>query len=264
MKKTLIALAVAASAVVSGSAMAAGWEQNGTGGSVNMGGSLTPVENVTPWEVKTGAAVTGLDAQIQKGQKVVDVAVNKAIPVLGIRVVDSAGFEGAAGITPQIDYQGAVDIDGFEDGVTNVYMEVRNTQGEKIGSLLAPFYAGAERSYYAIDGSAKGHRGLHANEAGMAFYGGIDKNSAHNMTEGAVRSRISAIDSEFTAKYNTYDSAFSSASMATDFNRPGYIFNAFYGSGIEQGKTIKITLDQPAGADAIKWKASLPVTVSYQ
>ncbi|EJN2318881.1 hypothetical protein NPL52_004738, partial [Escherichia coli] len=78
MKKTLIALAVAASAAVSGSAMA--WTANGTGGSVDLGGTLTPVEKVTPWEVKVGDAVTGLDAQIQKGQKVVDVAVNKAIP----------------------------------------------------------------------------------------------------------------------------------------------------------------------------------------
>lgn len=262
MKKTLIALAVAASAAVSGSAMA--WTANGTGGSVDLGGTLTPVEKVTPWEVKTGAAVTGLDAQIQKGQRVVDVAVNKAIPVLGVRVVNSAGFEGAAGITPQIDYQGAVDIDGFKDGVTNVYMDVRNTQGEKIGSLLAPFYAGAERSYYAIDGSAKGHRGLYADQAGMAFYGGIGKSIVDNMTEGAVRSRISAIDSEFTAKYDTYNSGFATSSMATDFNKPGYIFNAFYGSGIEQGKTIKITLDQVASGDApIQWKASLPVTVTY-
>ncbi|HEI3186174.1 TPA: hypothetical protein SI321_005057, partial [Escherichia coli] len=52
MKKTLIALAVAASAAVSGSAMA--WTANGTGGSVELGGTLNPVEKVTPWEVKVG------------------------------------------------------------------------------------------------------------------------------------------------------------------------------------------------------------------
>ncbi|EGJ4498914.1 hypothetical protein INB87_004741, partial [Escherichia coli] len=69
MKKTLIALAVAASAAVSGSAMA--WTANGTGNSVELGGTLTPVEKVSPWEVKTGDAVTGLDAPIQKGQKIV-------------------------------------------------------------------------------------------------------------------------------------------------------------------------------------------------
>ncbi|EOK2317588.1 hypothetical protein ACXAQL_004570 [Escherichia coli] len=70
MKKTFIALVVAASAAVSVSAMAAGWEQNGSGGSVDMSGTLTPVEKVTPWEVKVGDAVTGLDAQIQKDQSV--------------------------------------------------------------------------------------------------------------------------------------------------------------------------------------------------
>ncbi|ENK8257946.1 hypothetical protein AB4C84_004676, partial [Escherichia coli] len=47
MKKTLIALAVAASAAVSGSAMA--WTANGTGGSVDLGGTLTPVTKATPW-----------------------------------------------------------------------------------------------------------------------------------------------------------------------------------------------------------------------
>ena len=61
MKKTLIALAVAASAAVSGSAMA--WTANGTGGSVDMGGTLIPEGKVTPWEVKVGDAVKGLDAE---------------------------------------------------------------------------------------------------------------------------------------------------------------------------------------------------------
>lgn len=101
MKKTLIALAVAASAAVSGSAMA--WTANGTGNSVDLGGTLTPVEKVTPWEVKTGAAVTGLDAQVTQGQTMVDVAVKKAIPVLGIRTQEvGKSFPAQAGINPAI------------------------------------------------------------------------------------------------------------------------------------------------------------------
>lgn len=52
MKKTLIVLAVTASVMTSGSAMA--WTLNGSGGSVELGGTLTPAEKVTLWEVKTG------------------------------------------------------------------------------------------------------------------------------------------------------------------------------------------------------------------
>ncbi|EPA2893684.1 hypothetical protein ACQ1UY_000513 [Escherichia coli] len=124
MKKTLIALAVAASAVVSGSAMAAGWEQNGTGTDVVLGGTLTPVAKVTPWEVKTGDAVTNLDAQVQKGQTSVTVSVNQAIPVLGIRTASTTPFQGKAGISPQIDYDGAVDVGGFSAGVTTLTLNV--------------------------------------------------------------------------------------------------------------------------------------------
>ncbi len=262
MKKTLIALAVAASATVSGSAMA--WEANGTGGSVNIGGTLIPAENVTPWEVKTGAAVNGLDADIRKGDTKVVIPVKNAIPVLGIRAVDVAGFKGVAGIAPQIDYKGAVDVSGFQQGVTTVRMDVLNNNGDKIGDLESPFFAGAERSYHSEDGSAKGHRSVYASSAGKAFYGGIDQ-SRLVYEEGVVRARVAAIDPEFTAKFDTYNSTFSSGSVETDFNEPGYIFNAFYGSGIESGKSIKITLDNPATGDAaIVWKATLPVTVSYQ
>ncbi|MWN89069.1 hypothetical protein GQN24_29560, partial [Escherichia coli] len=98
MKKTLIALAVAASAAVSGSAMA--WTANGTGGSVDLGGTLTPVNVITPWEVKVGAAVNGLDASIRKGDTGADIPVKKAISVLGIRTIKSAVFTGQQGISP--------------------------------------------------------------------------------------------------------------------------------------------------------------------
>ncbi len=261
MKKTLIALAVAASAVVSGSAMAAGWEQNGSGGSVDLGGTLTPVAKVTPWEVKTGDAVTGLDGQVQKGQQAVKIAVNKAIPVLGIRTQTTQAFQGQAGISPQISYGDAVNLDGFSNGVTNVYMEVRNTQGEKIGMLTAPFFAGAEVSQ--VNGSRDYKYFLYANEAGDGFFGGLPKN-----TDGAtndISTKLNAISSEFTANYTTqgvmeYDKTYG----RTSFNAGSVTYSAYYGSGIRSGDTLSITLDQAASGDApIQWNASLPVTVTY-
>ncbi|HCW1557907.1 TPA: hypothetical protein OW887_004981 [Escherichia coli] len=256
MKKTLIALAVAASAAVSGSAMA--WTANGTGGSVELSGTLTPVEKVTPWEVKVGDAVTGLDAQIQKGQKVVNVAVNKAIPVLGIRNADENGFKGQKGIKPQIDYKGAVNIDGFKNGVTTVSMEVRGESGDKIGSLEAPFSAAAIASW---SGEYTGSQAVYASESNTGFYGGLGKNSSAIRAFGSFE-LITALSSEFIEKWKQQGEWQGEGNELFEGLTATY-FSA-YGSGIEKGQTIKITLDQAASGDApIKWNAALPVTVTY-
>ncbi|MED0218879.1 hypothetical protein RCO08_21875 [Escherichia coli] len=260
MKKTLIALAVAASAVVSGSAMAAGWEQNGTGGSVNMGGSLTPVEKVTPWEVKTGAAVTGLDAQIQKGQKVVDVAVNKAIPVLGIRTIASTAFQGQPGISPQVDYGNAVNVDAFENGRAPVTLDVKDDTNTKIGTLTTSMGASALVSIKNNSGGFNGYYHFYADKVGYGFFGGLPKNK-ENTPDEDIALRVMP---EIAAHYVDQELSHSNVNRGTAFENPEDTYSGYYGAGIEQGKTIKITLDQPAGADAIKWKASLPVTVSYQ
>ncbi|EES4634805.1 TPA: hypothetical protein ACGTEY_004660, partial [Shigella sonnei] len=131
MKKTLIALAVAASAAVSGSAMA--WTANGTGGSVDMGGILSPAHKVTPWEVKVGDAVKGLDAKIEKGQKTVEISLKSAIPLLGIRTQTSEVFHGQEGITPQISYGSAIDVHSFKEGMAPLTLEVKDSKGAKIG-----------------------------------------------------------------------------------------------------------------------------------
>ncbi|MBA7901165.1 hypothetical protein NVV43_22825 [Escherichia marmotae] len=258
MKKTLIALAVAASAVVSGSAMAAGWEQNGTGGSVDLGGTLTPVTKATPWEVKVGDAVTGLDAQIQKGQKEVSISVKNAIPVLGIRNADENGFKGQMGIKPQIDYKGAVNIDGFKNGVTTVSMEVRGESGDKIGSLEAPFSAAAVASW---GGEYTGSHAVYASESNTGFYGGLGKNTPAIRGDGSVE-LITALSSEFIEKWKQQGKWLDKGNELFEGLTSTY-FSA-YGSGIEKGQTIKITLDQAASGDApIKWNAALPVTVTY-
>ena len=102
MKKTLIAMTVAASAVVSGSAMAGSWQASGSGGTFEMSGTLTP-EFVTPWEVYVGDAVTGLDTTVKFGDTSVDITTSKAIPILGIRTQTTTAFAGGVGLSPVID-----------------------------------------------------------------------------------------------------------------------------------------------------------------
>lgn len=266
MKKTLIALAVAASAVVSGSAMAAGWEQNGSGGSVDLGGTLTPVEKTTPWEVKVGDAVSGLDAQIQKGQKEVSIAVTKAIPVLGIRTANNKAFLGQFGIAPVIDFKNAIDLGGFDGGITTLTLDVNDgTSNNKIGTLTAPFNTGAVGSMTGISVNEQ-YTFMAAevtSELVRGFSGGLaaDKSKVNK----APQNVLNALSTEIMANFDTQGLSFTDGGFSTSFTGNTVKYSAAYGAGILANDTIKITLDQVASGDEpIQWKASLPVTVSYQ
>ncbi|ECD5988976.1 hypothetical protein E2H14_19600 [Salmonella enterica subsp. enterica serovar Muenchen] len=258
MKKTLIALAVAASAAVSGSAMA--WDPSGTGGSVELGGTLTPQTKVTPWEIQIGAAVTNLDGFVQKGQQNVVIPVGNAIPVLGIRNAASEGFDGEPSIKPQIDYKGSVDIDAFKNGVSTVRMEVRNNLGSKIGSLEAPFAAAAVSSWSG-GGNSPGSKALYASNDGFGFFGGLGKSAGAVRVVGSTE-MIRGLSPDFVGKWKVQGSWVDANGEKFDNVKARYY--GAYGSGIEAGAKIQIKLDAPAAADAIAWKASLPVTVSYQ
>ncbi|EHR8280863.1 hypothetical protein KUR45_001717 [Escherichia coli] len=259
MKKTLIALAVAASAAVSGSAMA--WTANGTGGSVDLGGTLTPADVVTPWEVATGDAVSGLDALIKKGDKKVEITVNKAIPVLGIRTISSEAFQGQPGISPQISFGGAIDFTKFNNGVTELSAEVRNKTGTKIGSLVAPLSAAAAANWTNASGGQK-YRVI-ASTAGDAFYGGVATDASGLAVSSGVL--VNDVFPEAAYHYTEQGIVYWSAAAVEKFADTASKYSAYYGSGIASGSVLKIILDSPVTADTdIAWNASLPVTVSYQ
>ncbi|WP_340504746.1 fimbrial protein [Escherichia coli] len=259
MKKTLIALAVAASAAVSGSAMA--WTANGTGSSVDLGGTLTPVDVITPWEVKVGAAVNSLDADIRKGDTNVSIPVKKAISVLGIRTVEvGKTFQGQSGISPQISYGNAVDVNAFKNGRAPLTLEVKNAGDVKIGTLTSTFASGAEVSWSNSNGYS-GKFNVFAANPGDGFFGGLAK-SADKIAPNGWDIAASILN-EFVANYND-QGAPKEDSKTENFIKNSVMYSSFYGSGIQAGEEIKITLDQPAASDAIAWNASLPVTVSYQ
>ncbi|HGH2865846.1 TPA: hypothetical protein ACJH3Y_002725 [Salmonella enterica subsp. enterica serovar Typhimurium] len=272
MKKTLIALAVASFAVVSGSAVsdsAMEWSPNGLGKSFRVGGTLTPKDVVTPWEVKTGPGANGvnLNAFIKKGRNFVDINVEKPIPVLGIRNANQNGFVGIAvtgNPVPKISYgDNAVNLDSFVGGTTTLTLDVNNTSGSKIGTLTAPFSAAGYSTW--ISGNASGSVQLMSSTGG-AYYGGLGKTP--NAVRPGVQSAynlLQSLDSEYIAKTPLGITLSSDIVDNEMFNDPKDRFKSAYGAGIEAGKTIRITLDAPAqGNDAIAWKATLPVTVSYQ
>ncbi|HHY1699502.1 TPA: hypothetical protein ACV18J_004672 [Escherichia coli] len=257
MKKTLIALAVAASAAVSGSAMA--WTANGTGGSVDLGGTLTPVERITPWEVKTGAAVTGLNADVTRGQNVVNIALKADIPVLGIRNNSSNGFRGQSGIDPQINYGGKVGIDSMNNGAANLALDVTSA-GQKIGTLSAEMWVASQ----ANNGDASSVM-LYAPTAGNGFFGGVAKNEAGVWNNADAYLWAITVFPGIAETWSDNGTTYNGRAGIYDFDSENNTYHAYYASGIDKSRTITITLDQGVAGDTqIQWNASLPVTVSYQ
>ncbi|HCL9828704.1 TPA: hypothetical protein N2388_004118 [Escherichia coli] len=256
MKKTLIALAVAASAVVSGSAMA--WTANGTGNSVELGGTLTPVEKITPWEVKTGAAVTGLDAGVTQGQSIVNIALGADVPLLGIRNNSRNGFLGQSGIDPQISYGGKVDIDSMKNGAANLALDVTSA-GQKIGTLSAEMWV-ASQANNGRDFNVM----LYAPKAGDGFFGGVAKGEAGAWNNSNAYAWARTIFPGIAETWSDNGTVYKGKTGIFNFYSGDHTYHAYYASGIDKSKTITITLDQGVAGDTqIQWNASLPVTVSY-
>ncbi|EPZ3812180.1 hypothetical protein ACXNAU_004003 [Escherichia coli] len=265
MKKTLIALAVAASAAVSGSAMA--WTQGGVNGGVDIGGSLTPEIKVIPWEAQIGTAVNDLAGVIKQGSTIADVQVNTTIPVLGIRTISKLGFVGREGVNPQIDYGDAVDFAKSVKGVAPVTLKMKNADDQsEIGILQAKMTVSARMARDMSNAyGSKETFNPYASQAGTVFFGGVgqteggiavgdeEKNNAEILFPGVTGNFISL------SGYGDLGSWGNSTVSGTSA-----LYNGYYASGIKAGSVINLTLNSPADVDAINWTAQLPVTVSYQ
>lgn len=263
MKKTVIAAALA-STVFSGAAMA--WTINGTGGNIELGGNIQVTPYSTPWEVEVGAPATALDANITKGTKTVMIPVTKAIPVLGIRTASKDSFRGRAGINPHINYNGVVQVDNFVNGVTSITLPVMDADNPttQIGAMETKFTAAVLNSYI-IDGASSGSAyTAYSDSASRAWWGGLGKNAASVAKEGEVTGLLTALNPDYLANYNTNKSTTIGGPNFATYTNTTFLISAVYGAGIQSGSSIKLTLTNPAANNAIKWKASLPVTISYQ
>lgn len=264
MKKTMIALAVVSGAFISGNVMASGWTPNGTGGSVELGGTLTPAAKVTPWSVEVGSVVSDLDAQVQKGQKLASIPVKKSILFLGIAPNEGA-FRGQKGINPQIDYNGFVDINGFDDGVTKVKLPVKDKKQKNIGYMEADFKAAALMQWADSNDSSIVRHSVYAKEPGQAFYGGVAKNSNGAIDGRNAEAFLNGLDPLITKGIwkNTHWRNANTASY--DKDGANWRYQGYYGSGIVKGSTMQISLDTAIGSnEAFEWHATMPISVTYQ
>lgn len=74
---------------------------------------------------------------------------------------------------------------------------------------------------------------------------------------------LTAINPAYVANFNMQGLQMVNA-KSTTFSLPNMKLSGAYGSGIQAGSNVKLTLTAPVANDVIKWKASMPVTISYQ
>ncbi|CAO95209.1 F4 family fimbrial subunit [Erwinia tasmaniensis] len=259
MKKTLITLALIATAA-SGSATAGTWTASGAGGLIELSGTLSPVVKITPWEVMTGSGVSDLIGDVQNDQKVTEIEVESAVPILGIRTKDKNLFTGRLGLSPQIDFKDAVNIDKMNDGVGTLTLAVKAMDGSEIGTITAPLTmigVGYEKS----ETSGEKSKVLFSASSGQGFFGGLPKKATglfpREQSVSMAETLIPGVSDNFYASDATIES-----SGAAEFKLSDVEHSAYYASGITSGSKIQFKLNSLL-SETTHWKASLPITVTY-
>ena len=260
MKKTLIALAVAASAVASGSALAADGSWGSGANDFNMGGNIIIDAHKMIWDVFSGVSVN-IDSAVESGVTEINLPVAKDIPVLGMRSLKV--FNGGLGLTPQIKYgkDGESPFESaFKANKTTMTLRIKNKDnGQEIGTLKTKIWMAAYHSYKNADGS--GFRGpLLGSDKGTAFGGGLPTHTSQ-IDASTLLSDMKKLIPNVDAYFDPQGMLGLSPSYRT-FDDSSVTYSAMYGSGILAGENTTITLDTPATKN-INWTAQLPITVTY-
>ncbi|HEA8350635.1 TPA: fimbrial protein [Escherichia coli] len=255
MKKTLIALALTASAV---SGIAHAWTNGDFNGSVDLGGTITPDIVTGPWEVKAGSNLTGLDATVASGATSVNITLPSDSLVLGIR--STGWFTGQAGISPQISYAGSIG-NTFENGKVDLTLNVKDSStDQEIGVLTTKLTTAGVVSRVRPAGEET--HNMYAANAGEGFFGGLSLSHDSSTLHNAPVDLANKLDSTILDNWEQKGDSFGSNIPAT-FDNVNAQFNSFYVSGLETSDNVSIQLNEALTTD-VEWKASLPITVSYQ
>lgn len=266
MKKTLLAVALAASAL-SGQALA--WTNGSAGGNFELGGTFTAEALPTQvWEAKLGQSPV-LDAKFNNTDTTVTIPVMADIPVLGMRVADTGGLiQPVTGSTnnPEIKYSGGYDVTALSNGVGSVMLDVIDAgSNTKIGTLEAKLTTAALGSQKNNTATTAAVRSIFADNAGnpRVFKNGVSSTVGGAIqTPSEVKTLITKMFPDALTNFNDQGGTEATAAQAQNFNISTATHSGAYASGIESGSDITISLGTPLSADT-KWKASFPITISY-
>lgn len=166
--------------------------------------------------------------------------------------------------TPIIDYGTAVDLARIVDSKAPLTLEVKDSTTDlPIGTLKTSLFVGAVQSF---TGNGAGYSvliGGSAGTTGNVFTGGLPTSSSMILNSQNVIDTLDAISTEFSANFDKQGQT-SLGNVSTGYITTPVKYSAYYGSGIVNGEKVTINLTSPVAATAITWKASLPITLSYQ
>ncbi|WP_218071832.1 fimbrial protein [Escherichia coli] len=263
MKKTLIALAVAASAAVSGSAMA--WQDGDFNNSVDIGGSITTEQPAWQWKLGNMSAdainLKLADATQSGSDNVWSNIGEKAYSILlGKTKFEYSGV--SSGMIPVVDYSG----DGFSinhvvDSAPIVRLTATGkTDASKVGTLEFKMNIFGLMDMVRADGDVY----QVVADSSKTYGNGYLRNAGYVSTLSAdlVKSNLERILGGEMIDIS------SNASPASGYAGPNHFNNVNFSNieGVYASEYIansgKLTF--PKDATPTDWKATLRVTVSYQ
>ena len=286
MKKTLIALAVAASAAVSGSAMAAlgEWQEGNNGGNVNIGG-IVNVSNLPVWLVATGSGFSGFTnnaTDLTGGNKLLTVNAPEAIPVVAIKSKDAYdALEYSKGTMPSVTLSGGDGVaitrtnwsGGTFDFSVPVYVNgavagsATFVQASPAGLMYGANVNGTSGVSLVVSDNDNNPKSLYA-----GLVGGSEQASLLSVTEGMMSSLgFSDLITETKAKAGSFSSwsdngwmmSLTPANAVSKFNAEGMAKAATaFAFGIKQNGAIKLTFSN-AITSTTQWNIPLNVSVVY-
>ena len=268
MKKTLIALTVAAGAVMSVSGVANAYTPAFSNGDISLGGTISTPVQASLYEGKVGS-LTGLDATIPVGQTSATITVNGEGGLLALRSVESGIVSTASDKIANITFDGKTLLDAasgtaFNSGVIDMTLDAHDSTGNKIGNIVFPMQVAAVT--VTVDDAASTAVGasLYSPNDSTVFYGGLPKTK-----EGALQTysgAMSKIEGLFTDIGENLPEITSQGAYAElkNFGAADKTFHTAYAAGINSGDTVTINLDNAATTGDVSWTASLPVVVTYK
>ncbi len=276
MKKTLIALAVAASAAVSGSVMAADWTE-GQPGDIIIGGEIT--SSSVKWLWKTGE---GLSSFSNTTKEIVQRKLNISVPTneLFLAAKMSDGIKGVfVGNTliPKIEmasYDGSVITPRFTSNkAMNIAVKVKNSgDNTEPGTLSVPLsYGAAVATIFDGDATESAVASISSGSAGTVFEGlvnpgrhtepdiaykwnGLSKAEMAGYVEKLMPGQIASTSYSGFHNWNNL-----SHGNYTSANKASYLS---YGSGVSAGSTLVMDLNKDV-AGRLEWVAPVTITVTY-
>lgn len=289
MKKTLIALAVAASAV---SGMAHAWTNGDFNGSVNIGGSITADDYRQKWSWAVGSDINGFNnalTELTENRTKLTITVNGNKPIL-------LGKTNEAFITPTKGSIPLISITDYEHKPVTVLaaagnynspdvffdLAMKNDAGVKIGTIRV----NAQAAGVAVQGNGANaltdqnkaeSYSLSYNPGGPSVYkGGLPENLGSGGSLAAADAASSIIakfgslstDELFQQVKLIYPALQDYAHGTKKYydnmtSKSGAVARASsYALGIANGQTIVATFDQAVAAST-QWSAPLNVAITY-